>query len=40
MKFNEFDKIRKKAIEINGLNESAKLSDYKDSLNEIGRAHV
>lgn len=34
MKFNEFDKIRKKAIEINGLNESAKLSDYKDSLNE------
>lgn len=34
MKFNEFKKIREKAIEINGLNESADLNEYKDSIHE------
>jgi hypothetical protein len=34
MKFNEFNKIREKAIEISGLDESANLIDYKESIPE------
>ena len=34
MKFDEFKKIREKAIEINGLDESADLNEYKDSIHE------
>ena len=38
MKFDEFKKLREKAIEINGLDESADLIEYKDSIHEASEA--
>ena len=38
MKFDEFKKLREKAIEINGLDESVDLNEYKDSIHEASEA--